>query len=145
MFQIPTGDNTSDGERTTPQGSTLGMGGCELPSFMKGPRSSEPPTPERAREQAAQIAGGEDQLNDLLSSSKSLLTNDEIDHLNRRLGDPTQAADAVLDLLHRKQRAGESESGPQTLREFNELARKARAGDANAKRVIASANAGRFQ
>lgn len=139
MFQIPTGDNTGE-QRTTPVGSTLGRE-VELPAMMGPARQASAPTADSARAEAEAIAGGPDQLDHLLRSAKQHSSGDEIDQLNARLADPAQAGDAVKTLLAK---AAGSGGQPSTLAEFNRLARKARAGDANAKALVNASDPSQF-
>lgn len=101
-----------------------------------------------AKSEAAQIAGGEEQLATLLQSASSFLTPTERDDFNRRLQDPKLTVSAVKDLAARHAQAvgagggivrGGTPAGPSLPKnstEFSKLVQRASAGDQSAISII---------
>lgn len=104
---------------------------------------------EAVRNDVAKMVGGPDQLNNLLSSAKQFLAPEEIDAVNARLANPVTVRQEVAALQARYQtHIGAGRSAPivnagtptinplaaSSLKEFNQLAAQARAGNAEARR-----------
>ena len=100
---------------------------------------------------ASQIAGGEAQLEAALDHAGASMSKVEMDNINSRLADPMLSKGAVTELIARHNMAVGHTPGqglidgsptpanvalPTTLKEFNTLSDRVRAGDQQAARVI---------